>query len=71
MFAPRGELRSRCEYATPAGGPRGKWMANRVEKTDAPITSSEAKKSDPQSKKVYHTEYDYGYENNDGLDDDW
>ena len=28
-----------------AGGPQGKWMENRLEKTDAPIISSEAKKS--------------------------
>ena len=28
-----------------AGGPQGKWMENRLEKTDSPISSPEAKKS--------------------------
>ena len=28
-----------------AGGPPGKWMENKLEKTDTPIISSEAKKS--------------------------
>ena len=38
-------LLNTVRYCITAGGPQGKWMENRLEKTDAPIISSEAKKS--------------------------
>ena len=38
-------LLNTVRYCITAGGPQGKWMENRLEKTDSPISSPEAKKS--------------------------